>query len=398
MDMDMDWKRQVQQVLEDAVQGQELPGVSALVMQDGREVLFAQAGYADAENQIPYRRDTIVRLYSMSKPFTGVAVLILLERGCLDLNDPVARYLPGFVDARVFRADGCGTESAERPVTIYDLVSMTAGLSYPGTEDAASLAADRIFSEIDRRLYTEEAMTTVEIANAIGRLPLAFQPGSHFRYSTCADVAAAVVEVVSGMPYGEFLRREVLQPLGLHDTGFFVPPEKQSRLAKAYELQKEGFQEAKTNHLGVRYAREKAPAFESGGAGMVGTITDYARFASMLLNDGVLEDVRILQPKTVQWMAGGQLNATGKADLQRWSTERLSGYNYSFFNRVLEEEGRAMSLGTAGEYGWDGWLGTYYMNDPKNRLTLLLFSQVPGAGNTRTVRRVRNVVLGALCR
>ena len=395
--MNTNWKEQVQQVLETAVSGGEVPGVSVLVLQDGKEELFAAAGYADVEGKKPYERDTIVRLYSMSKPFTGVAVLLLLERGQLELNDAVEWYLPGFANARVYRAGG-GTEPAWRPVTVRDLVSMSAGLAYPGPEDAAGLAAGAVLDELSRRLYTDQAMTTVEAANALGRQPLAFQPGSHFRYSTCADVAGAVVEVVSGMPYGEFLRREIAEPLGLTDTGFYVPPAAQPRLAKAYERRDGAFREFRTDHLGMRYQRDAAPAFESGGAGMVGTITDYARFASMLLNGGELDGVRILRPQTVRYLAGGQLDAVGKADLQRWSTDRLIGYNYSFFHRVLEEEGRSVCMGAAGEYGWDDWLGTYYVNDPKNRLTFVLFSQVPGAGNTRTVRRVRNVVWSALGR
>lgn len=392
----MDWKERVKWILEDAIRGGELPGASVLVMQNGKELLFTAAGYADVEAKKPFTRDTIVRVYSMSKPFTGVAVLKLLEQGIIELGDDVARYLPGFQESRVYCSGRSGTEPAVRPLKLFDLVSMTAGVSYPGQEDSAALAAEKLFEEIDRRLYTEHPMTTQEIANEIGRLPMAFQPGSHFRYSTAADVAAAVVEVASGMPYSEFLKKEIIDPLGLADTGFYVPEEKQPRLAKAYEYVQGRYREVRTNHLGVRYMRDVEPAFASGGAGMVSTITDYSRFAAMELSGGQLEGVRILQPSTMNWLSKGQLGSQAMGDLACWSTERLRGYNYSFFHRVLQQPGQAIINGTAGEYGWDGWMGTFYMNDPKNHLTLLVFSQVPGAGNTRTVRRIRNVIYGGL--
>lgn len=393
-----DWKERIQDVLDDAVEHGELAGGSLLILQDGEEKLYATCGYADIDQKKPYERDTIVRLYSMSKPFTGAATMILLERGLIDLNDPVEWYLPDFANPRVFANPAPGIIPAKREVRLRDLVSMTAGVSYPGTDDAGYQAAAPLFQEIDRRLYTEDAMTTNEIANAIGRLPLAFQPGEHFRYSTCADVMAAVIEVVSGMKYGEFLKKEIIDPLGLKDTGFWVPAEKQYRLAKAYLWNEETkqYEEEVTNHLGMRYLREVPPAFESGGAGMVGTLQDYARFGQMLLNGGELDGVRILQPQTIRYMTGGQLNDSQMQDLWKWSSDRLEGYNYSFFNRVSKMPNREMGNGSLGEYGWDGWMGTYYANDPANNITMVLMTQRPGSGNTRTVRRVRNIMYSVL--
>ncbi len=380
-------EERVKQAIREGIQRGDLAGGAAMVIQNGEEVLFCQEGYADVWNEIPYKKDTIVRMYSMSKPITAAAAMILMDRGQLDLADEVMKYLPGFAQAKVQ-----GGEGLVRPVYIRDLLAMTAGLSYPGENDEAQKATDKLFNELYDRLYTDNAMSTIELANRLGSdCPLAFQPGTHFRYSTCADVMGAVIEVITGMSYGEFLQKEIFEPLGMKDTGFVVPEEKQSRQAKVYEFKDGQYVEKVTNHLGIRYLHDGQPAFESGGAGLASTLVDYAKFAQMVLNKGVHNGKRILSERAVEMMSSGQLEYVSKMDLWDWSVSRW-GYNYGFFNRVMEEPGKAVMYGTLGEFGWDGWLGTHYMNDPVHNLTFLFVMQGFDAGSTSTLRRIRNII------
>ncbi len=370
----------LRRALERAVAARELPCATVLVLRDGREIAYAQAGN-DLLTGRSVARDSIFRLYSQSKPITAAAVALLMERGLIDLADPVEKYLPGFTDQKVIRPDG-SLERAERPVTLMNLLGMTAGLSYPG-EDPAGQAAARLFDENTRAILRGEGMDTVTFCNEIGRLPLAFQPGREFRYSTCADVLGAVVEIADGRPFSRFLREEFFEPLGMKDTGFCVTPENRERLvtcARRPDL------DAWTGmHLCVgRYDRE--PAFASGGAGLVSTPDDYARFALMLLRGGALDGRQYLSPLTVDWLTRPQV-----PDGMFW--DWYGGYHYGKRRRVGVDPGRASGLARRGEYGWDGWLGTYFINIPDIGVTLLLFQNVTDTGTAAVTRRVRNIVL-----
>jgi CubicO group peptidase (beta-lactamase class C family) len=376
-------------ILENAVAQQFVSGASLLVLKDGKEVLSCQAGYRDLEQKLPMERDSIFRLYSMSKPVTGAAVMLLLERGMIDLVDPVSKYLPGFVGQKVLEN---GKEvPAQREVSIHDLLSMTSGLPYG---DAGSPAADRakvVFDEIDERLYSDNPLTLNEIANRLGECPLEFQPGARWMYGTSADILGAVVEVVSGLPFAEFLEKELFAPLGMSDTGFYVPEEKQNRLVKVYRKEADGLVEEKTNHLGIRYDMKVLPAFASGGAGLVSTLEDYSKFASMLLGGGELNGVRVLKPKTVEYFTAGSLTPWQMESFWR-AWDRMTGFSYGNLMRVLKDPGSAQFVSTAGEYGWDGWLGCVFGNDPKNKLTFLFGMQRPDSGTTWLARQLRNLV------
>ena len=210
----MTLKEKLTACMEDAVARQEVAGASVLVMRHGGEVVYAAAGMADREAGRPMARDTICRLFSQSKPVTAVAVMLLAERGQLDLCEPVETFLPGFRKQQVLTEKGL--VPARRQATVMDLLGMTAGLCYPG-EDPAGKAAAELFAENDARMQRGEGMSTVELCDRMGRLPLAFHPGEHFRYSTCADVLGAVVEVASGRPFARFLEEEIFRPLGMKD-------------------------------------------------------------------------------------------------------------------------------------------------------------------------------------
>jgi len=385
----MNIQEKVTQCLEQAVDRHEAAGIAVMVRRDGQELFCAQAGHADQETATPLRRDHIFRLYSQSKPITAAAAMLLMERGVIDLMDPVEAYLPGFHNQKVATVQGL--VPVKRPVRIMDLLGMTAGVSYPGDEDEAARRAARLFEEDTRLIQAGGGMSTVELANRIGQLPLAFHPGEHWRYSTCADVLGAVIEVASGRPFAQFLQEELFQPLGMKDTAFYVPEDKQDRFVTCYRRVPGGLEPFRQLHLAVGdYSHE--PAFASGGAGLVSTLDDYAAFADMLMNEGSYQGRQILRPATVRFLTQPQLTEGPARDL--WDS--LEGFSYGKLMRVCVAPGRWTGVTVPDEYGWDGWLGTYFANLPHERLTILLMQNVTDTGTSAVTRKVRNLVLSSL--
>ena len=384
----------VRKTLREEIDNNGIAGGNLLVIHEGKEILYHEDGFADIERRLPIKRDTIFRLYSMTKPVTAAAVMILMERGMLDLYEPVGKFLKGFRNQMVQKSDG-SIVPTEREMTIKDLLSMTSGLVYGG-EDKAGLDTGEVFAEIDKRLLGDNPMSTLEAMNRLGKCSLAYQPGSYWIYGTSADVLGAVVEVVSGMSFGEFLHKEIFEPLGMHDTGFWVPEEKRARMAKAYASDgKGGLVHYTGNNLGIINAMDRKPAFESGGAGLASTIDDYAKFAKMLMNEGELDGTRILLPGTVRYMTSATLNAVQQQGFDTWLT--LCGHSYGNLMRVMTDCSRAGIIGSPGEYGWDGWLGVYFCNCPSDKLTILFMMQKTDTGTTPLVRNLRNIILSS-CR
>ena len=270
---------------------------------------------------------------------------------------------------------------------------MTSGLVYNGDAGLPGRHADAVFGELMERLWTDHPMTTREMAVRLGEGPLLFQPGSSWKYGSSADVLGAVIEAASGMSFGAYLEKNFFEPLGMKDTGFFVPEEKRDRLATVYQADGNGgLVPYLENHLGIINAMDRKPAFESGGAGLVSTVDDYARFAQMLLNRGELDGVRVLKPRTVDYMTSGTLNGTQReAFVKNFPT--MPGYDYGNLVRVMREPGKSCTLNNAGEYGWDGWLGCYFANDPAADMTILFMMQKTDSGLTPLVRRLRNVIM-----
>lgn len=383
---------QLKDTLRQGIANRELAGANLLVIKDGRELIYHEDGMADIEADIPVRRDSIFRLFSFTKPITATAAMILLERGKIDLFDPVSKYLPGFRNQLVEQE---GTlVPVNREVHLLDLLSMTSGLVYGG-DHLAGRETEALLHEINSRMLTDTPLTTLEAMNRLGAIPLSSQPGEIWRYGTSSDVMGAVIEVASGMRFGEFLRQEIFEPLGMHDTGFWVPEEKRGRLVNTYEDNGTGeltlFIE---NRLGIIQAMDRTPAFESGGAGLVSTIDDASRFTRMLLGDGELSGVQILRPRTVRYMSSATLTPEQMRGFEQWHSYR--GYNYGNFMRVLTDSTQAGVLGSNGEYGWDGWLGAYFCNCPKENLTFLFMMQKTDAGTTTLTRKLRNIVLSGL--
>lgn len=384
------WK-QVQKTMEHAVAEGETVGCSILVFKNGRELYYAAAGMADKENEKRIERDTIFRLYSMTKPVTAAAAMILVERGRIDLMDPVSLYLPGFKNQNVL--ENGEIAPVKREVEIKDLFNMTSGLIYPDhTFGQPGYEMGELFDEIIRRLDTKEEMTTIEVGNRMGQCTLAFQPGTSWKYGTSADVLGAVVEAVSGMSFGEFLEQEIFNPLGMEDTGFWVKPEKLDRLARVYERDaEETWKLYQGNHLGIRNTMDRSPGFESGGAGLVSTLDDYMKFAQMLLRGGMYSDQRILTEKAARYLTSAGLSPQQK-EVFSARMHGLEGYSYSNFMRIMTDSGQAMVLGTEGDYGWDGWLGGYFENSPADQITFVMMMQRTETGTCGLTRRLKNMV------
>lgn len=369
-------------------------GAAVSVIHKGKEVFRNEYGMADREKNIPMEKDSIFRCYSMTKPVTSVAVMTLVEAGKLSLTDAVSIYLPGFRDQKVLTEDGL--VPVNREVTIQDLMDMTAGVVYPDASFPAGAVMQEMIDEYYRKIFEEDKPTsTYDLANLIGQQPLAFQPGTQWNYSFCADVLGAVVEVVSGKSYGEYLRETIFEPLGMVDTDFYVPEEKQNRFCQNYQYmpETETLEPCTWQHLGLSYFHLKKPAFESGGAGLVSTIDDYARFVRMMLGKGTVDGVRILGRKTVEWMTQNHLDEN---QIKTLDWEALKGYGYGNLMRVMIDEEHAEMLGSNGEYGWDGWLGSYVCMDPKEDLAIIYVIQKCGGNGFRDVQVIRNIVYSAL--
>jgi CubicO group peptidase (beta-lactamase class C family) len=384
---------QIKKVLRDGIGSNYIAGGNLMIIKGGEEIFYHEDGFADREARTLIKRDSIFRLYSMTKPVTAAAVMILLERGEIDLYEPVSKYLEGFKNQMVEISDSL--VPAEREVTLKDLLSMTSGLVYGG-ENRAGKDTEALFKEIDIRLFGASPIGTVEAMNKLGKCTLSFQPGASWQYGTSADVLGAVIEVVSGKRFGEFLKEEFFEPLGMKDTGFWLEPEKRARLVKTYSDNGKGDLELYTNnHLGIINEMDRNPAFESGGAGLVSTIDDYAKFAKMLLNEGSLDGVKILRPRTVKYLTSATLNTAQQKGFDSWLT--LCGHSYGNLMRVMIDNTKAGDIGSLGEYGWDGWLGAYFCNCPKDDLTFLFMMQKTDSGTTLLTRKLRNIILSSCC-
>ena len=384
------YKDTMDTLLKREVSESRVKGVSALILHKGKEMYFNAFGMADVERGILMKRDTIIHLYSMSKPITAAAVMILAERGELDLQNPVSLFLPCFRNQTVWQGDR--EVPVEREVTVYDLLNMTSGITYPDESTEPGRRMKQLVEKLVARREAGERVDTMEYMKGIASVPLVFQPGEHWMYGFSADVLGGIVEAVSGVTYGEFLKKELFEPLEMKDTGFFVPESKKNRFACSYEVTQDGkFLPHRGSHLGEYYGEDVA--FESGGAGMVSTLDDYAHFATMLVNKGLYGKKRILGRKTVEFMAQNHLTEAQAVDLN-WDS--LRGYGYGCLMRVLQDGGKAGSNATPGEFGWDGWTGNYVSMDFEEELVFLYFIQRCDSGTTPIVRKLRMATYGAL--
>ncbi len=385
-----DKQQLLQNCMDKMIEAKELVGVNVLVLKDGKEEMYAEAGMANLEEKKPFKRDTIVRLYSQSKPITAAAAMILFQEGVIDLYEPVGNYIESFKDQEIVEGGDRRPVRWDRPMLIKDLLDMTSGLVYPFINSPAEIETGNLYNEMIDRFSSDNMMSTMEFANRLGKIPLAFQPGDHFRYGTSADILGAVVEKASGKKFGEFLKERIFDPLNMKDTAFYVPEEKMDRYAMAYNCYGEEPVAYSGNNLGIRDDGKKN-AFESGGAGLFSTIDDYANFARMLMNDGIFEGKEILTKRAVRFMTSPQLSDAQQNDLNsNWPL--LGGFSYGNLMRIMKNPDRSGIMAGKGEYGWDGWLGPYFCNDPESRTTFLMLTQRVDYGTGMATRKFRNIV------
>lgn len=384
----------VNTIMEKAAAAGNIAGANLLVVKNGREEVYCQCGCRDIESKTPLTRDTIFRLYSQTKPVTAAAAVLMAARGEIDLSEDISSYLPEFSEQYVNKNGE--RKAAERRITVRDLLNMTSGLPYPDDSNEGGRQAGAVFWNIEQRLYGDNPVTTREFSELMAKNDLCFTPGERFMYGTSADITGALIERVSGMKFSEFLKENFFIPLEMNDTDFYVPESKQSRLAKVYNYSDNGLYECVTNHLGLRYERDIPPAFESGGAGLCSTLDDYSHFASMLLSGGTYKGRRIMPETAVKYLTGSMLTEEKLWQFRRW-WDWMSGYSYGNFMRICRDEGQTSLFSSEGEYGWDGWLGTFFSNEPKHGITLLMGVQQVGVGKAGTlVRKLKNAVMSEL--
>lgn len=372
----------------------ELVGVSSLVARHGEVVHFAATGLSDREHTKPLTRDTIFRIYSMTKPITSVAVMMLVERGELLLSDPISKHIPELAGMKVLRTpDSPLTDvvPARREMTVRDLLTHTSGLasSLPGVGtpkaiEQAYLAADLRGSQT--RLGPKEWITR------LARVPLVNQPGSRFLYGVSTDVLGHLVAVASGKPFEEFLRTEIFEPLGMPDTAFFVPAGKRERFAANYGPGPDGQLLLVEAVEASRYL--EPPAFASGAGGLVSTIDDYHRFCEMLRRGGELEGVRLLSRKSIELMTLNHLTAEERdvPMLTGWFPGQGFGLGFS----VVEAIAPGATLASVGQYGWGGAAGTYFWIDPEEDLVAILMIQLYPPGGIPIIPEFKNGVYQAI--
>ena len=349
----------------------QIAGCAVRIMRNDEVCLEEAYGCADIGRKVPMSAEnTIFAIASMSKVITVAGIMRLYEQGLFKMWDPVSEYLPGFKHPKVAKEKPDGSYEivdAAGEVTMRQLFTMTSGVPYPWEDTAAG----RIRIEKEKEYLKDHAGVpgNIEYSNLVGQLPLAFEPGERWMYGFSIDVLGAVTEVLSGKRLGEYLKENIFDPLGMKDTGFFVPAEKQDRLATLYQIH-EGLKPEERDFPDCQ------PQFESGGGGMFSTVRDYSRFAQMLLHGGTLDGVRILGRKTVDLISTDHLTPEQRRG-DSWETQR--GYGYGLGVRVMTNPEFAGINGSVGEWGWDGAFGNWFCVDPKENLTCVyLTTNLPG--------------------
>lgn len=346
----------------------ELVGVSALVFEGGEEAYFGAFGMADREQDMPMQRDTLVRIYSMTKPLTGVTLMTLHEDGLFGLDDPLAKYLPEYADVRVFAgmADGEPVlEAPSRAPTIRDAMRHTAGF----TDGAGDGWLAERYREAEVLVLGN---TLEEFSRRLAEVPLEYHPGTRWRYGVSVDVQARLVEVLAGKPFVEVLRARVLAPLGMTETRYRLRGEQLDRFSALYQRRDDGsFTRASAEHGDVFNTADWP--LTPGGWGLVSTLDDYMRFARMLLNEGELDGVRILEPETVRLMATDAMPDT-VSDRSWLPGKGQVGFGIDFAVRIAPPADSTEASGALGEFFWDGAANTLFWVDPKNDLAAVLFN------------------------
>ena len=372
----------------------KLPGLLVAVVRNDRLAWFETCGYRDVERKRAVEPDTIYRIYSMTKPITTVAALMLYEEGCFQLDDPVAKFIPAFADTRVFAggdADSFTTEPLVRPVTVHDLMIHTSGLTYGFQHEHA---VDALYRKRQVE-FNANIGPLAGVVEAAAAQPLVFQPGTRWNYSVSTDVLGRLVEIWSGVPLDTFFDERILRPLDMRDTGFHVPEGQGDRLASSY-IQADDGGLALVDPAGESRFLEPAVTL-SGGGGLVSTAADYLRFVRMLRGHGTLEGARILGRKSVELMTTNHLPGD-LADMgrPRFAEMPFAGIGFGLGVSVLLDPAKARILGSPGEYAWGGMASTAFWADPAEDMIVLLLTQLMPSSAYPIRRELRVLTYQAL--
>lgn len=373
------------------------PGNSIVVYKDREEVFRYQSGFANLEKAIPMGGEELFNIYSCSKVATVVSALQLYERGRFLLSDPLSEFFPEYRDMYVRDAKG-RVKKAENPITLRHLFTMTAGFSYDMNTATFQRARD----------LTQGRMDTLSVIRCLAEDPLSFEPGSHWQYSLCHDVLAAVVELVSGMRFCDYVRKNIFEPLGMADSYYHLTPQLEARMAEQYTFvtadsagqRLEELQSAKQSDQGVVQNVGKSASYrlgsqyDSGGAGIITSVCDYAKFACALANGGVGPNgERILSAGTIELLRANQL---GPVQLEDYNWPQLAGYGYGLGVRTMMDRARSGSNGSVGEFGWGGAAGANVLVDPDRHVSLFFAQHMLNPHEEHYQPRLRNVLYACL--
>jgi len=373
----------------------KLPCALTLVERNGHVAHSSALGHMDLERKRPLQEDTIFRIYSMTKPLTSLALMMLVEEGRISLDDPVHRYIPQWRELGVYEGGFIGgfrTRRTSAPMRVVDLMRHTSGLTY-GFQQRTNVDAAY------RKLHLGEIPTAVSLEQMIDELakvPLEFSPGSAWNYGISTDVVGYLVGQVSGQPFEQFLRSRILDPLGMTDTDFMVPAAKASRFAACYAATPKGGMVLQDDPQTSFFL--KPPTFVSGGGGLVSTAADYLRFCRMLLNGGELDGVRLVSPKTLELMSHNHL--PGGKDLpdlavSLFSEVTYAGVGFGLGFAVSVSPARGLLPGSPGDISWGGLASTYFWVDPREQLIVIFMTQLTPSATYPIRRELRTLVYSA---
>jgi CubicO group peptidase (beta-lactamase class C family) len=378
-------------MLDEAIKMEEVPGLVAMVVKDGKIVYHAAKGFSDVAASKKMEKNSIFRIASQTKAITSTAILMLYEEGKIQLDDPISKYIPEFANPQVlasFRyADSSYTSKpSSKVITIRHLLTHTSGLGY-GVIDGDE-RMNMIYHKAGvTDLFTTEKITIGESVKRLAKLPLHHEPGAKFTYSEGLDVLGYLVEILSGKPFDVFLKERIFDPLGMNDTRFYLNEAQGNRLVDVHTFQAGKWNAYPVTFYDPAYPKTGAKTFFSGGAGLSSTVEDYAKFLQMYLNGGAYNGQRLLSPLTIQMAMQNQVG-----DL--WNTDHHHGLAFG----VVTAKGIAFGgQGSAGTFDWGGYFNTQYFADPAEKIIGLLFKQTSGAGNgDQTGWKFRQMVFSAV--
>lgn len=375
----------------------KVAGTLTLVARRGQIAYFEPQGYLELEQQRPMQRDTIFRIYSMSKPITTVGLMMLYEQGLFQMDDPVHTFIPAWKDLQVYRTGNHPnfvTVPPARPMTVRDLLTHTSGLTYGFMERSNVDAAYRKLGVGDR---SKPGNTLQTMVDSLAQLPLEFSPGTRWNYSVSTDVLGYLVEVIAGQPFDQYLHDHILQPLGMDDTGFTVGEAQLTRFACNYLRQPDGSIQLIDSPEHSEYRQQ---TLFSGGGGLVSTATDYFRFTRMLLNGGELDGVRLLGRKTIELMTMNHLpdgqDLTQMALPGGFSESAYAGVGFGLGFSVMLDPARTQIVGSTGEYAWGGAASTAFWIDPVEDMVVIFMTQLMPSSSYPIRRELRTLTYAAL--